>query len=113
MKVEIKLSQAVQSKPHILSRKEKNCYLLVNRKNGTVLVVNDLGIEIWNQISRKIMVKDLVENLAKKYNVEFELSRTETIKLLEELLQNDFLSLASDPDTLMIYPRKKFSNYSN
>lgn len=93
MKSEIKLSQTVQSKPHIISRKEENCYLLVNRKNGAVLVVNDLGIEIWNYMSRKIRVGEIVEKLMKKYDVEFEHSERETIKFIDELLKNGFLDL--------------------
>lgn len=96
MKKEIKLSQTVQSKPHIISRKEKNCYLLVNRENRAVLVVNDLGIDIWNQISSKTAVRDLIEKLMKKYNVQFQLAKRETIKFLTELLNNEFLCLNDD-----------------
>jgi len=89
----IKLSHTVKPEPHTLCRKEKNCYLLVNRKNGAVLVVNDLGIDIWNHISEKITVEELVKKLMKKYHVRFELSLKETLKFIEELLRNEFVHL--------------------
>lgn len=95
MKDQIGLSQIVQSKPHIISRKEKNCYLLVNRENGVVLVINDLGLEIWRIMREKIRVKEMVEKLMNKYNVEFEDSKRETVKFINELLKNNFLYLNS------------------
>jgi len=91
VKNEIKLSQMVQSTPHVICRKEKNCYLLVNRKNSAVLVVNDVGMEIWNHMSMRITVGEIVEKLRKKYDVEFEDSKRETIKFIKELLENGFI----------------------
>lgn len=83
----------VQSKPHIISRKEKNCYLLVNRENGAVLVTNSLGMEIWNQMSKKQRMVDIVKKLMERYGVEFEESKAETVKFVDELLKNDFVLL--------------------
>jgi hypothetical protein len=83
----------VQAKPHIISRKEKNCYLLVNRENGRVLVVNDVGIEIWNATKEKIKVADVIEKLMKKYGVKFEDSKRETTKFVKELLRNELLAV--------------------
>jgi len=85
--------QTVQAKPHIISRKEKNCYLLVNRKNGAVLAVNDLGIEIWNMMKEKVMIKNVIEELAKKYDVAFEESKGEVMRFVRELSVNEFLEM--------------------
>lgn len=89
----MELSQVVQAKPHIFSRKEKNCYLLVNRQNGAVLVVNDLGIEIWNSMKEKVKVVDIIEKLMRKYSVKFQDSKRETTRFVEELLENEFLAV--------------------
>lgn len=95
MKDQIGISQIVQSKPHIISRKEKNCHLLVNRENGVVLVINDLGLGIWKIMAEKIRVKEIVAKLMNKYNVEFEDSKRETIKFINELVKNNFLYVNS------------------
>lgn len=89
----VKLSQTVQAKPHIIIRKEKNCYLLVNRENGAVLAVNDLGIEMWKYLTKRTTIERVVRKLAEKYKVGFESSKMETLKFIEELLKNDFLKM--------------------
>lgn len=106
MKKEVKLSQVVQSKPHIIIRKEKNCYLLIDREKRAVLVVNDLGMDIWNQISRKTAVKDLIGKVMKKHNVQFEPAKREAIKFLTELLNNEFLCL-NDDETCSSHPQSE------
>jgi hypothetical protein len=93
MENKMELFHVVKPKPNIIVRKEKNCYLLVNRENGAILAVNDVGIDIWNQILGRITVKELIERLMKKYNIEFELSKQETLKFIKELLKNGFAKI--------------------
>jgi len=94
----IELFQVVKPKPNIIVRKEKNCYLMVNRENGAILAVNDVGIDIWNQISGRITVKELIERVMEKYNIEFELSKEETLKFIKELLKNGFAQITDIND---------------
>lgn len=80
-------------KQHIIVRKEKNCYLLVNRENGAILAVNEVGIDIWYQLSNKMTVKELIQKMMEKYNVNFELSKRETIRFIKNLLDNGFAEI--------------------
>lgn len=80
-------------KPHIIVRKEKNCYLLVNRENGAILAVNDVGIAIWHQLSNKMTVKELIQKMMEKYNVNFELSKRETVRFIKSLLDYGFAEI--------------------
>ncbi|MEM2105494.1 MAG: PqqD family protein [Candidatus Bathyarchaeia archaeon] len=94
MKDKIKLSHVIIPKPHIIARKEKNCYLLVNRENGAILAVNDVGMDMWHQLFNKMTVGELIQKIMEKYNVKFELSKKETIKFIENLLKNEFANVS-------------------
>jgi hypothetical protein len=64
------------------------------RQARALLVVNDLGIEIWNTMKDKIKVADIIEKLMKKYGVKFDDSKRETTKFVEELLRNELLAVS-------------------
>lgn len=67
----------------------------MNRENGAVLVVNELGVEIWNIIKEKIKLMELIKKLAKKYDVTFADSKREATKFIEELFKNEFVVISN------------------
>jgi len=67
----------------------------VNRENGIVLVLNDLGMEIWNCLSDKVTIEDVVKKFAEKYNAELEVVSEEILNFIKKLLENGFLNCYS------------------
>jgi hypothetical protein len=86
------LQKRVERKPNIIVRKEKNCYLLVSRQSGTVLAINNIGLDAWNLLTG-VPVMTVIKKLAEKYTVEFEECKEEIVKFLEKLVENNLIIL--------------------
>lgn len=81
----------LQRASNVIVREEENCFLLVNRGNGRVLVINRTGLEIW-QLLENSTVEDVVEKLTERYKVKPANCRAQVTSFVEKLLKNDFLS---------------------
>ena len=84
------LSKKVKQKPNIVIRKEENCYLLVNRKTSSVMVIDSIGFDAWNLLTG-ITVKGVVKKLADKYTVETSICQGEVLKFVQKLCDNGFV----------------------
>lgn len=88
------LDAQVKQKPNVIVRKEENCYLLVNRKNGKLLVIDDIGFKTWTLL-QKAPVKAVVKKLAREYAVDAATCEEEVTKLTKRLLAYGFVELIS------------------
>ncbi len=62
----------------------------VTNLNG-ILVLNDTALFIWKMLENEIDEKDLVEAVAKEYNVEEEQAAKDVREFLEELSSKNML----------------------
>jgi hypothetical protein len=79
-----------QRAPNVIVREEENCYLLVNRTNGKVLVVNKMGLETWHLLE-SLTVEDATKELARRYGIEHASCKTQIMKFVEKLSKNGFI----------------------
>jgi hypothetical protein len=82
----------VNRKPHIVVRKEENGYLLVNRENGIVLALNEIGYETWLLLVG-LQVKEITERISKKHSIRIDECQEQVLKLVNILLENDYVTL--------------------
>ncbi|MEM2145828.1 MAG: PqqD family protein [Candidatus Jordarchaeaceae archaeon] len=78
--------------PKVVVREEENCYLLINRTSGKVLVINKIGFEIWHLLEN-LTVEDIVKELTRKYQIAPASCKEQVEKFVEKLLRNSFLTL--------------------
>jgi len=86
------LFRKLHPEPNVVVRREENCYLLVNRKNGKVLAINSVGLEIWRLLS-EFTIKDIINTIAEKYEVDRTSCKEEVLKFVKKILENDFAFL--------------------
>ena len=84
------LVKKVTQKPNVIVRKEENCYLLVNRKTRSVMVIDNVGFDVWNLLTG-ITVEEVVKKLADKYTVETSICQEEVLRFIQKLDANGFI----------------------
>lgn len=92
MDAETLLTKKLRRVPNVIVRKEENCYLLVNRNVGKVLVINDVGFRIWHLLP-KLTIKTIIDKIAEEYEVDVTLGEKEVLKFAKKILENNFATL--------------------
>jgi len=86
------LTKKLRHVPNVIVRKEQNCYLLVNRNNGKVLVINDVGFKIWHLLP-ELTIKAIIDRIVEEYQVDEILCEQEVLKFAKKMLQNNCATL--------------------
>lgn len=60
---------------------------------GKYYSLDEIGASIWYQMDESIKVKEIVDNLIKIYDISEEVCYTETIELLQMLIEHDIVRL--------------------
>jgi Coenzyme PQQ synthesis protein D (PqqD) len=77
--------------PTVLAQKTEDGAVLVETTTGDCFELNQLGAEIWAAIGKGDPLPQIVEALAKRYQVQTATIETDTRTLVEELAQRGLL----------------------
>ncbi len=87
----ITLNSYIVKKKNIPSRTIEGEAILVDIKRGEILHLNSVGTEIWDAITNKIKVSDVVDVLCNSFEVEQSEAHEDTLQLLEKLAERGFV----------------------
>ncbi len=75
----------VQRNPDIIAAEADHDLVMVSIASGRYYGVSDVAREIWEAIEHPKRISDLIDDLAKTYNVDLSKCEEETLSFLEEL----------------------------
>jgi hypothetical protein len=84
----------VQRDPEILAAEADKDLVMVSIANGFYYAVSDVAREIWGAIERPRKVSDLIDDLAKSYNIDRTTCQAETLSFLEDLRSEGLLKVS-------------------
>jgi Coenzyme PQQ synthesis protein D (PqqD) len=84
----------VQRDPEILAAEADKDLVMVSIANGFYYAVSDVAREIWEAIERPRKVSDLIDDLAKSYNIDRTTCQAETLSFLEDLRSEGLLKVS-------------------
>jgi hypothetical protein len=99
------LSKRLKPLPNIITRREENCFLLVSRKTRKVLVVNELGIRIWDMLQKQ-SVTTTISSISKEYRTDQSVAEKEVLKFVKKLLESNFAICEDSRPTEKGRPRR-------
>ena len=73
----------VRHVPKIIEREEENCYLLINRRTGQRLVLNEGSFFVW-----KLCEDSTVDDIIKKVVEKFELDEKEAEEKIKDVIES-------------------------
>ncbi|MDA3779312.1 MAG: lasso peptide biosynthesis PqqD family chaperone [Bacteroidales bacterium] len=77
--------------PEMLFSKMDNEIVMMSIENNEYYGLGDTGTDIWELIENEIRVSELINNLQKKYEVDIELCKVDTIIFLNELYEKNLI----------------------
>ena len=87
------LQCVVHRDPEILAAEADKDLVMVSITNGFYYAVSDVAREIWEAIERPRKVSDLIDDLAKSYNIDPATCQAETLSFLEDLRSEGLLKV--------------------
>lgn len=76
--------------PKIIEREEENCYLLVNRRNGQKLVLNESSFYVW-KLCDGSTVEEIVRKVVEEFGIDKEMAEEQITNIIESLYQKGFV----------------------
>ena len=73
----------VRHVPKIIEREEENCYLLINRRTGQRLVLNESSFFVW-----KLCEDSTADDIIKKVVEKFELDEKEAEEKIKDVIES-------------------------
>ena len=90
------LQCVVQRDPEILAAEADKDLVMVSIANGFYYAVSDVAREIWEAIERPRKVSDLIDDLAKSYDIDRTTCQAETLSFLEDLRSEGLLKVSDE-----------------
>jgi hypothetical protein len=88
------LQCVVQREPEIVAAEADKDLVMVSIANGFYYAVSDVAREIWEAIERPTKVSDLIDDLAKSYDIDRTICQAETLSFLEDLRSEGLLKVS-------------------
>jgi hypothetical protein len=88
------LQCVVRREPEIVAAEADNDLVMVSIANGSYYAVSDVAREIWEAIERPRKVSDLIDDLAKSYDIDRTICQAETLSFLEDLRSEGLLKVS-------------------
>jgi predicted deacetylase len=76
--------------PKIIEREEENCYLLINRKNGHKLVLNESSFYVWTLCDNTHM-NDIIKKVVDEFDMDEKEAEEKIHALIDVLSQKGFI----------------------
>jgi hypothetical protein len=89
------LQCVVQREPEIVAAEADKDLVMVSIANGFYYAVSDVAREIWEAIERPTKVSDLIDDLAKSYDIDRTICQAETLSFLEDLRSEGLLKVSN------------------
>ena len=89
------LQCVVRREPEIVAAEADNDLVMVSIANGSYYAVSDVAREIWEAIERPRKVFDLIDDLAKSYDIDRTTCQAETLSFLEDLRSEGLLKVSN------------------
>ncbi len=80
----------VRHVPRIIQREEENCYLLINRKNGQKLVLNESSFYVW-KLCEDSTVEDVLKKVVEKFGIDEKEAEEQIPPIIESLYEKGFI----------------------
>ncbi|MBU7016758.1 MAG: PqqD family protein [Theionarchaea archaeon] len=78
--------------PKIIEREEENCYLLINRRNGQKLVLNESSFYVW-KLCEDSTVEDVVRKVVEEFNLDEKEAEEQITNAIETLYQKGLIEM--------------------
>jgi predicted deacetylase len=78
--------------PKIIEREEENCYLLINRRNGQKLVLNESSFYVW-KLCEDSTVEDVIKKVVEEFNLDEKEAEEEITNAIETLYQKGLIEM--------------------
>ena len=92
--VQITLESIVQRKDdRVLASEIDDEMVMMDLESGNYISLNKMGSIIWRQIENPIPVKELIQYLMGKYNVQEEECVTDTLSFLQKVQEQNALTV--------------------
>ena len=92
----VRLDCTVQRDPNVIAAEADRDLVMVSISSGFYYGVSDVAREIWEAIERPVRVSELVDYLMENYGVDRAACENETLKFLEDLLENNLIKISFD-----------------
>lgn len=86
-------SSIIQRNSNQISSEIDNEVVMLSIENEEYYNLNEIGSEIWNNISNPISFKDLISRLTDLYNIDAETCIIEVKSFLHELYKHNLLNI--------------------
>lgn len=80
----------VRHVPKIVQREEENCYLLINRRNGQKLVLNESSFYVW-KLCEDSAVEDIIKKVVEKFGIGKKEAEEQIPPIIESLYEKGFI----------------------
>lgn len=78
--------------PKIIEREEENCYLLINRRNGQKLVLNESSFYVW-KLCEDSTVEDVIKKAVEEFNLDEKEAEEQITNAIETLYQKGLIEM--------------------
>ncbi len=78
--------------PKIIEREEENCYLLINRRNGQKLVLNESSFYVW-KLCEDSTVEDVIKKVVEEFNLDEKEAEEQITNAIETLYQKGLIEM--------------------
>jgi hypothetical protein len=95
----LNLDCIVQRDLDVIAAEADQDLVMVSISNGSYYGVSDVARSIWEAIERPQRISDLVDELAKIYNVDRHTCEAETLSFLDDLLRERLLQVRDEPSS--------------
>jgi hypothetical protein len=90
----LSLDCVVQRDPEIIAAEADKDLVMVSIANGLYYAVSDVAREIWQAIENPKKISDLIDDLARSYNIDRTTCQEETLSFLEDLRSEGMLKVS-------------------
>jgi len=80
----------VRHVPKIIEREEENCYLLINRRTGQKLVLNESSFFVW-KLCEDSTVDDIIKKVVEKFELDEKEAEQKIKNVIESFYQKGFI----------------------
>ncbi len=80
----------IRHAPKIIAREEENCYLLINRRRGEKLVLNESSYFVWT-LCEDSTVEDIIKKVIEKYGIDEKTAKDQITNLIESFYQKGLI----------------------
>lgn len=70
--------------------------VLLGIGNGNYIGLNEIGTEIWSELSHPIRVSDLINNLVKMYDEDESIIKEQLIEFLNSLFEKSLIKIVNE-----------------